>query len=562
MTSWKTKKPPADKPKLINVARGEVLFREGELGEEAFLVKEGAIDIIKFDGIEYVELANLGPGSLFGEMALIDKQARSATARASENAVLEVLDYKAFLAYMRREPGAAWRIMKTLSLNLRKTNERFQVGAFAESEEGQEEGSPEVNNRSMGQIASTSADAIAKYAGLLRFYESRSLSKRTVLTVLLSFLVFCSAVVWLSISSVDTTLMLTGKIVTSSPNFEVQSNFSSVVEDVFVRRGELVESGQRLLRFDDTILNADLRKLELEESFLRGEIARLKQELRIPLDGGQEESIGEEIQRQIFKNRRVEFQSRLEAFVAQERGFRGDIEIQSELEEGRLSLYEKELIPKVELLTTRAQRLNAEKQLASVIADRNAYVSEWIASVNTEYSTAVKTLLTIEQELQKTQRQLADVVLKSPVTGLVLKINNIFPGAVVGSGVAVMTVVPTDEELLAEFSVEPADAGLLTNGAPVRISLDALPYQKHGQIDGEIIYISAEVAEGGPSSGGESVFTALGTLDIPQLRGMPPDFIATPGMSLVGRIKVGDRKLIAYLLYPVVKTLDQSFTEP
>ena len=342
------------------------------------------------------------------------------------------------------------------------------------------------------------------------FYESRSLSKRTVLTVLLSFLVFCSAVVWLSISSVDTTLMLTGKIVTSSPNFEVQSNFSSVVEDVFVRRGELVESGQRLLRFDDTILNADLRKLELEESFLRGEIARLKQELRIPLDGGQEESIGEEIQRQIFKNRRVEFQSRLEAFVAQERGFRGDIEIQSELEEGRLSLYEKELIPKVELLTTRAQRLNAEKQLASVIADRNAYVSEWIASVNTEYSTAVKTLLTIEQELQKTQRQLADVVLKSPVTGLVLKINNIFPGAVVGSGVAVMTVVPTDEELLAEFSVEPADAGLLTNGAPVRISLDALPYQKHGQIDGEIIYISADVEEGGPSSGEGSVFTALG----------------------------------------------------
>ena len=556
-----TKKPPADKPKLINVARGEVLFREGELGEEAFLVKEGAIDIIKFDGIEYVELANLGPGSLFGEMALIDKQARSATARASENTVLEVLDYKAFLAYMRREPGAAWRIMKTLSLNLRKTNERFQVGAFAESEEGQEDGFPEVNNSSMGQIASTSADAIAKYAGLLRFYESRSLSKRTVLTVLLSFLVFCSAVVWLSISSVDTTLMLTGKIVTSSPNFEVQSNFSSVVEDVFVRRGELVESGQRL-RFDDTILNADLRKLELEESFLRGEISRLKQELRIPLDGGQEKSIGEEIQRQIFKNRRVEFQSRLEAFVAQERGFRGDVEIQSELEEGRLSLYEKELIPKVELLTTRAQRLNAEKQLASVIADRNAYVSEWVASVNTEYSTAVKTLLTIEQELQKTQRQLADVVLKSPVTGLILKINNIFPGAVVGSGVAVMTVVPTDEELLAEFSVEPADAGLLTNGAPVRISLDALPYQKHGQIDGEIIYISADVAEGGPSSGEGSVFTALGTLDMPQLRGVPPDFIATPGMSLVGRIKVGDRKLIAYLLYPVVKTLDQSFTEP
>ena len=116
--------------------------------------------------------------------------------------------------------------------------------------------------------------------------------------------------------------------------------------------------------------------------------------------------------------------------------------------------------------------------------------------------------------------------------------------------------------MLAEFSVSGVDAGLLATGAKVMISLDSLPYQKHGQINAELIYISADVTEDELTKDGEPSFTALSNLEINQLRGIPDDFIATPGMSLVGRVKVGQRRLIEYLLYPVVKTLDQSFTEP
>ena len=77
-----------------------------------------------------------------------------------------------------------------------------------------------------------------------------------------------------------------------------------------------------------------------------------------------------------------------------------------------------------------------------------------------------------------------------------------------------------------------------------------------------MIYISADVTEDIQGDSAQSSFTVLSNLDIGQLKSIPESFLATPGMSLVGRVKVGERRLIAYLLYPVIKTLDQSFTEP
>jgi len=559
--SWKKKSSPPSKPNLGNYARNEIIFREGEVGDEAFLIKSGSVEIIKFDGVDYQPLATLEPPALFGEMALIDKQPRSATVRAAEDTVLEILDQPKFIEYLRREPSAAWKLMQQLSSNLRKANEKFKIDALDSSSDSSDSVSEtEPQEKDIRQLSG--ASLIAKYAGVLRHYETRSLPKNVLNITFGSFILFVFTVVWLSVSMVDTTILLTGKITTASPNVQVQSNFSSVVSEVFTQRGRLVKQGDPLIKFDDAILSADARKLELERKFGEAELARLEQALNIPFSGGDESMISDSIQRQVFINQKEEFLSKMAAFEANERGLASEIEIQVELESGRQQLFEKDLLPKVELLTTQAQRLNAERQLASIRADKSAFASEWIASANEKFSLAQKNFLATQEELEKITRQLADVTLSSPVTGLVLSIENIFPGAVVSSGSTVLTLVPTNEALLAEFSVSGVDAGLLATGAKVMISLDSLPYQKHGQINAELIYISADVTEDELTKDGEPSFTALSNLEINQLRGIPDDFIATPGMSLVGRVKVGQRRLIEYLLYPVVKTLDQSFTEP
>ena len=558
--SWKKKTADPKKPVLANFAKNEMIFREGEVGSEGYLIKSGSVEIIKFDGVEYQSLATLESPTLFGEMALIDRQPRSASARAKEDTTLEVLDQPRFLEYLRKEPSAAWNLMTVLSSNLRKANERFSVDALSDSKDEETEDSIQEENK--GLLDKTKEDLVAKYSGLLRYYENRSLPTSVLNVTFGSFILFLLTVIWLTVSSVDTTVLLTGKITTASPNIEVQSNFSSVVQEVYAARGQLVKEGAPLIKFDDTLLSADSRKLNLDKTFAEAELSRFEQALDIPVGTSNADVISDKTQRQIFLNQREEFISKMAAFQANEKGLESEIEIQLELESGRQKLYEKELLSKVELLTTRTQRLNAERQLASIRADKNAFSSEWIATANEKYSLAKKNLLVIEEELEKIKRQKEDVLLLSPITGLVLNIDNIFPGAVVSSGTTVLTLVPVDDQLLAEFTVSSVDAGLLSTGANVMISLDALPYQKHGQIDASLIYISADVTEDIQGDTAQSSFTVLSDLDIGQLKSIPESFIATPGMSLVGRVKVGERRLIAYLLYPVIKTLDQSFTEP
>ena len=67
-------------PAVRNLASGDVLFREGEVGDFAYQIVKGKVEVCKFNGDEYVTLSILEKGALFGEMALIDKQPRSAMA--------------------------------------------------------------------------------------------------------------------------------------------------------------------------------------------------------------------------------------------------------------------------------------------------------------------------------------------------------------------------------------------------------------------------------------------------------------------------------------------------
>jgi CRP-like cAMP-binding protein len=62
---------------------GDVIFEEGSTGRELFVVLDGRIDIFKLDGATRTMIVTLGKGEFFGEMAVIDGSARSATAIAA-----------------------------------------------------------------------------------------------------------------------------------------------------------------------------------------------------------------------------------------------------------------------------------------------------------------------------------------------------------------------------------------------------------------------------------------------------------------------------------------------
>jgi len=108
-----------------NLKAGEVLFREGDVGDEMYLIKSGQIRITKSIGDEEKTLAILKEGDFFGEMAVLDRSPRSASAIAHTDCELIIVDREAFLKQVKENPFIEY-VIETLTKRLRQTDEMLK----------------------------------------------------------------------------------------------------------------------------------------------------------------------------------------------------------------------------------------------------------------------------------------------------------------------------------------------------------------------------------------------------------------------------------------------------
>jgi CRP-like cAMP-binding protein len=109
-----------------NYPKGEYIFMEGDHGEEMFIIHQGKVNITKKTDEGEKTLVTLGPGDFFGEMAVIDKGPRSASAIAVEDTSCIVLDEDLFEQQMQRNAKIVKKILKNMSARLRAMNEQLQ----------------------------------------------------------------------------------------------------------------------------------------------------------------------------------------------------------------------------------------------------------------------------------------------------------------------------------------------------------------------------------------------------------------------------------------------------
>lgn len=105
-------------PEIRNVKAGEIIFREGDAGIEFFVVKSGSVAIRRGNRM----LDVLGEGEIFGEMALIDSEPRSATVVAESDCALVPVGEKQFLFMVSEAPYFALSVMRVLVQRLRASN--------------------------------------------------------------------------------------------------------------------------------------------------------------------------------------------------------------------------------------------------------------------------------------------------------------------------------------------------------------------------------------------------------------------------------------------------------
>jgi len=107
-----------------------IVFHEGDSGDFLLIILSGRVKVVLLgEGDKEVILAILGPGSFFGEMALLDSTPRSATVLTLEPSTFLYIDQGEFSTLIKKYPQLAWKIMKHLSARLREANE--QIGSLA-----------------------------------------------------------------------------------------------------------------------------------------------------------------------------------------------------------------------------------------------------------------------------------------------------------------------------------------------------------------------------------------------------------------------------------------------
>ncbi|WPJ95045.1 cyclic nucleotide-binding domain-containing protein [Coraliomargarita algicola] len=111
--------------KIQKIPAGKLIFSEGDLGDEAYRVIEGCVEIsIKEDGKRLV-LATLGEGEIFGEMAMVESRPRSASARALEATTLSVIARDDFEIALSNREEELVPYLATIFDRLRVTNDRL-----------------------------------------------------------------------------------------------------------------------------------------------------------------------------------------------------------------------------------------------------------------------------------------------------------------------------------------------------------------------------------------------------------------------------------------------------
>ena len=560
---------------------GEFLFREGESAEYGYVVKSGQVDIVK-SGLEgEMVLAELGPGSLFGEMALIDGSPRSAGARARVDSSVTEIRSDTFNQYIRNNPDAAVRLMKTLAGQLRSANTDLAHVANDAGNEGQLD---DVGNLGERHSDSEIEDTDAIY--------DRPPSRLVIYTAVLVLTLFIGTLLFTYFTNIDTTVSARGKFTTKTPNVMVQSTANSVVKTLFVERGQLIEEGQIVALLDDTIARTNLKKNIERLKVVEGRLARLRIENKNINFGGSslENTDLDALNQDILTKRLLEYRSRLRSFASKNNKLIQEIDsaqktveiveqqksLKERLEGVQKGLYDRKTGSLLKYLTAVDATLRAKQsslsavnnlkrlksELNSIKADEKAFVAQWSSTLAENTAADEEARMELIQENIMVRQEVDNIEVRSPATGIILDLPRVAEGSIVKEGDEILTLVQINQPLSLEVDIDPRDISDTKVGMPVSVKLDALPFQKFGDLKGTLAFLSQDTFTESLSGEKGAFYRARVEIPSDQLQNLPPEFQLTQGMLASADILAGERNLITYFTFPITRAFEDAFREP
>jgi len=412
-------------------------------------------------------------------------------------------------------------------------------------------------------------------------------------TLRLLIALLAGTLLWTMLGRLDIVAVAEGKLVPQSYLKIVQPAEQGIVQEILVREGERVRSGQVLARMDPSLTEADLRAIRFEHDHKRIALRRIDAQLAgAPLKReagdppllfaqtaaqyeanvlawrnavGQERAVLDKARHDLDAAHAVrdKLAQVLPHYRAQEKayekltkdGFTGRL-MYTDKQRERI---EKEQDLRTQEFTLRANRAlieQSERRIAQITADYRRQLQAERADVAAQLDKAV-------QELAKQTRRQELLELRAPQAGVVKDLATHTAGTVAAPGTILMTLVPETDRLVAEIWVSNEDVGFVRAGQPVRLKLAAFPFQKYGLLEGRVLHINPDATEA-PSANtrsdalagrdrpmGPLAFRTLVELGEQELVAQGRRYPMQSGMQVAGEIHLGTRSVLDYLLSPV-----------
>jgi HlyD family secretion protein len=413
---------------------------------------------------------------------------------------------------------------------------------------------------------------------------------RATLYVLVAVIIIAG--IWAAVAKVDRIVVAPGKLVTTASTIVVQPLETSVVRSLGARVGDIVRKGETLATLDPTFSEADADQLRGKIKSLAAQIDRLESELGERSYAPKVLDDETRLQSTIWTRRSEQNKAKLasydqqirhvEAEMATKNADRAALEVRlsvaKELESMRTFLMQKEIGSKVNYLDAKGQRLQVEREvqlatnnvteleqeLLRFKAEKAGYLAEFHQKTAEELVQARRDHDAAVKQLDKAARRNAVTVLTAPEDAIVLEVAQRSVGSVMKEAEALYTLVPLGSPLEAEVSVEGLDVGHVETAAEARLKLEAWPFQKHGTLSGRVRTVSDDTFTPDPKKDGQQrpYYKARVEVTATELRDVPRSFRLIPGMAVTAEIKAGDRTILSYFLYPLLRGLDESIREP
>lgn len=398
--------------------------------------------------------------------------------------------------------------------------------------------------------------------------------------------------VWSAVTELDNVVRGSGKTVSEAQNQMVQSSEPGVIRKRYFNEGDFVSKGDLLFDIDPIDAKTQLDQAQKRYSTLTVKSLRLKAEVdnKTPnfpdnLIEAAPNAVSTELA--LYRARLDDLNSKsaiLEQRRIQKLNEVQELKIKFETARNGLALIRQEigtleplvksgLAPETRLIalrrdeeTTIGTANTAESGQKRLLSGLDEIDEQLVAEKQSYKTSALTDLSGIEGELAELKARIPALEsrvertsVKSPVDGVINRINYVTADAYINTGEVLLEIVPTASDLIVETKIDPKDIADILVGQDVKVSLTAYDPSKYGRIDGKVESVSAD-AISDPQTGEQYYLvdvSMIGSL----YEDNGEDVIILPGMVASIDVLSGKRTILDYFWQPISKTKNKAFRE-